>query len=82
MFQGSLSLFYELFQQFEHHGLLDPTNEIDLVSLHHVFIPLINASLLEFRQAWKHHKIRTEGHKTPQELWSNGSSEGPTNEVD
>lgn len=81
LFQGSLALFYELFQQLEQHGVLDPTNEIDLVSLHHVFIPLINASLLQFRQAWMHHKLRTEGNKTPLELWNTGSHERYTDEV-
>ena len=60
----------------ENAGKLDPDDEVDLLALHYVYIPLINSSLEEFRQTWMHHKLRTEGNKTPLQLWTTAITEG------
>ena len=52
MFTTCISVFYYLFYSLEDNGLLCPTDEIDLFSLHYVFLPRINAHLETFRQAY------------------------------
>jgi len=37
-----------------------------------MFTPLIQQHLDLFRQGWAHHSMRTEGNKTPQQLWIRG----------
>ena len=66
-------LFYKLFYYLEHHGLLDPINELHLWALHYVFIPRINRSLQEFLNGWNHHPLRTASHKSPQQLFTAGA---------
>ena len=41
-----VSLFYRIFYSLEDAGLLDPSNEADLFSLHFVFISRINRQLV------------------------------------
>ena len=50
VFSGCVSLFYRIFYSLEDAGLLDPSNEGDLFSLHFVFLPRINRQLETFRQ--------------------------------
>ena len=58
-----------LFYFLESHLLLYPIGEVDLFSLHFVFIPRINNSLSQFRASWNNHKLSTEGQKTPNQLY-------------
>ena len=58
---------YEL----EHQGLLDPSNDTDLFSLHYVYVPRINQLLQEFVSAHNHHSISTESNLTPLQLFNN-----------
>ena len=58
-----------LFYFLESHLLLDPIGEVDLFSLHFVFIPRINNSLSQFRASWNNHKLSTKGQKTPNQLY-------------
>ena len=62
-------LYRDLFKFMENTGLLDSLNEVDLLALHHVYLPQINASLTEFRSQWNNHGIRTANHKTQFMLW-------------
>lgn len=66
-------LFYKMFYYLEHHGLLDPINELHLWALHYVFIPRINRSFQEFVNGWNNHPLRTAGHKSPQQLFTAGA---------
>ena len=52
--------------------MLCPSNDTDLFALHYVFIPRINAHLEVFRQAYSRHRLRTEGHSSPLQLWIRG----------
>ena len=72
MFTGCISSFYSLFYSFEDIGLLDIESALDLYALHFVFTPLIQQHLDLFRQGWAHHHMRSEGNKTPQQLWIRG----------
>ena len=72
MFSTCISVFYYLFYSLEDNGLLCPTDEIDLFSLHYVYLPRINAHLEIFRQAYSRHRLRTEGSHSPLQLWLQG----------
>ncbi len=62
-------LYKDLFQFLENGELLDSLNEVDLLVLHYVYLPCINASLAEFKSQWNHHGIRTANHQSPSALW-------------
>lgn len=40
--------------------------------LHMVYLPMINKHLESWRASWIHHPIRTEGNKSPMQLWIGG----------
>jgi hypothetical protein len=63
------ALYKDLFQFLENSELLDSLNEVDLLALHYVYLPRINASLAEFKSQWNHHGIRTANHQSPLALW-------------
>ena len=75
VFMGCISLFYDLFYSMEDSGILDPSNNVDLFALHHVFIPRINAQLDVFRQSYTNHRIRTAGNQSPLQLWTRGMTQ-------
>ena len=66
-------LFYRLFYFLEQQSLLDPLNERDIFVLHYVFVPRINQALTNFQDGWNHHGIRTSGHLSPQQLFTEGA---------
>lgn len=50
-------------------AFLNAADEVDIYSLHYVFIPIIQKQLDVFRQAWACHPLRTERNRSPQQLW-------------
>ena len=62
----------------EAEGLLDPNDDIDLYALHLVYLPKIQAQLDLFRRGWCFHRLRTEGNRTPHQLWIMGLQNLPT----
>ena len=64
---------YRLFYYLEYHGLLNPIDDCHIFALHYVFLPRINKSLLEFKDAWNNHKVRTEQGLTPNQLFTSGA---------
>ena len=64
-----LDLFYSVFCTLEHNGALNPDSELDLYSLHWVFIPHIQRHLQSFKETWNNHGLRTEHNRTPLQLW-------------
>lgn len=71
-FRCACRFFYFLFYEMEEMGILDPDRDADLFALHYVFIPRINIQLLQFKEAWNHHPIRTEHGLSPLQLWHRG----------
>ena len=61
--------FKSIFYQLECKSVLDPSNDIDLFCLHHVFLPILNKSHREFVAAHNNHKISTEENKTPVQIF-------------
>ena len=73
VFSSCTGNLYHLFYSLEDEGLLDPIDEVDLFCLHLVFIPRLNQQLEFFRAAYCRHKLRTEHHMTPLQLWTRGA---------
>lgn len=65
-------VYYALFYEMEDSGVLNPDYDGDLFSLHYLFLPRINAQLLQFVNAWNRHPLRTENGLTPLQLWNGG----------
>ena len=65
-------LHYSFIGFLEQQELLDPLNERDKFVLHYVFVPRINQALVTFQEGWNHHGIRTSGHLSPQQLFTEG----------
>lgn len=76
MLQNCTGKYYQAFYAMEDDGSLDVNNEVDMFCLHYVFLPVINHSLSCFRETWIHHRIRTEGNLTPEQLWRRGIIQG------
>lgn len=72
VFVSCVCVFYHLFYHLEDTNLLDPTNALDLFSLHFVYLPYINYSMKLFVEAWCHHSMRSSGNSTPNQLWISG----------
>ena len=66
------NLYQTIFLSLESAGYLDLNSDIDLFSLHYVFLPRINRSLTFFIDGWNHHPLSTEKNRTPNQLWISG----------
>lgn len=65
------STYHTLFQSMEATGVLDPDCEVDLFTLHCLYLPRINHLLDEFTKAWNRHPLRTEHNWSPYKIWTN-----------
>lgn len=72
VFRCVCHLYYYIFYAMESTGILDTNNPVHLFTLHLIFIPRINKALDEFREAFNHHKVRTERNCSPNQMWING----------
>jgi hypothetical protein len=54
---------------------LDITNNVYLFCLHLVYLPRINYTLKVFVEGWNNHKVRTENHLTPLQIYTKGMIE-------
>ena len=70
--QGVTLLYYRLFYYLEQWDLLNPLDNRHLYALHYMFLPRINRSITEFKNAWNFHSIRTASHKSPHQLFTAG----------
>lgn len=67
-----ISVFYNLFYEMEDEGLLDINEDVHIFCLQFLFIPLINAHLRTFQNAWNKHSVRTDGYGSPERIWLDG----------
>ena len=72
VYQGVIKLYHGLFYYLEETGLLDPSNELHLFSLHYVYLPRIRRHLDTWKKAWNAHPLRSENGSTPLQLWTAG----------
>lgn len=63
------SVYSPIFYDLEASRLLDPDNRTDLFCLHYVYLPRIDRTLQEFKDAYNHHALSTEGNATPMQLY-------------
>jgi hypothetical protein len=65
--EQALCAYISLFEDFVLLGF-NIENRVQMFVLHYLFMDRINESLIDFRNAWNNHKIRTENNKTPIQL--------------
>lgn len=75
LFASCVYIYYCVFYFLEESGDLDVSDNVDLFSLHYVFLPRMNQHLHIFASSWNDHPIRTARNKTPNQLWIMGSIE-------
>lgn len=68
VFRGCTVLYYQLFQYMEDSGILNVDDEVQLFSLHSIFLPRVNDSLQQFLTMWNHHPLGTECNQSPIQL--------------
>ena len=73
VFLKVLQKFYKIFYHMEDHGIFEIGNPIHLFALHHTFLKRIDCDLKHWCSTHNGHRIRTERHKTPMQLWISSS---------
>ena len=69
VFGSVIKLYYDIFYQLENLELLDPSSELDLLSLHYVFVPKIKKHLNIWKDGWVNHKLLSEARYTSLQLF-------------
>ncbi|XP_041864795.1 uncharacterized protein LOC121654644 [Melanotaenia boesemani] len=64
--------YYELLHTLETDGLLDISSTEDLFCVHYTVLPGLQTDLGIFTQGWNHHPLRTEGNRSPEQMWQIG----------
>ena len=64
-----VSRFLNIFLFLESNGYFDPDNEVHLLALHRVYLPLINSAIEEFVRQWNNHPLTSEFHYSLLQLW-------------
>ena len=76
VYEGVLSLHYQLFYFMEDNEILDPLSDVHIAALHRVFLPKINSKLEVWRKAWPNHRMRTT-RSSPIRMWVAGQLQNP-----
>ena len=69
VYEGVVGFYHSLFNHMESVNILDADNDMQIFSLHMVFIPRINKHLQSWQRAWVKHPLRTEQNLSPEQLW-------------
>ena len=75
LYSSCICFFYSFFYFLEDLSLLDCNNPVDLYIMHLLFLPVIQKQLNLFKDGWANHALRTEGNRTPLQLWILGLSQ-------
>ncbi|XP_050958050.1 uncharacterized protein LOC127159193 [Labeo rohita] len=67
-----ISKYYNALHSLEMDHLLDVSSREDLLTVHLTFLPKLKADLEAFVEGWNNHPLRTEGNKTPEQIWHSG----------
>ncbi|XP_053370276.1 uncharacterized protein LOC128544241 [Clarias gariepinus] len=67
-----ISKYYNALHSLDMDHLLDVSSREDLLTVHLTFLPKLKADLEAFVEGWNNHPLRTEGNKTPEQLWHSG----------
>ena len=71
VYEGILSMYYQLFYFMEDQGLLVPFNNLHIAALHYLYLQKIKEKLEAWRNAWSRHHVRTVK-SSPMRLWVSG----------
>jgi hypothetical protein len=66
-----LTSFHLIFEYLHANGIYDSDDPIDQFTIAFVYLPILRRSLSKFVRVWNHHKLRSEGHRTPSQLYLN-----------
>ena len=66
-----LTSFHLIFQYLHANGIYNSDDPIDQFTIAFVYLPILRRSLSKFVRVWNHHKLRSEGHRTPSQLYLN-----------
>lgn len=72
VFLGVLYHFKQLFDDMVDQNILDIYDDIQLFSLHYIFLPRIERSIQEFVNQMNHRPVSTENNKSPMQMWHEG----------
>lgn len=72
LWRGLTNVYHQLFSFLEEERIIICTNERHMWALHYVYMPIINRDIEMFRQQWNNHGLRTEGHRTPRQIFVEG----------
>ena len=64
-----VSRFLNIFMYLEHVQWLDVDEEIHILALHLIYIPIINEAIDLFVEEWNNHPISTQSNYSPRQLW-------------
>ena len=79
----SVSIKYKnYFEKMEADGAINIHDLISKFVLQFLFLPRMNHDLMQFVDAWNHHKLSTEGNKTPLQLWKLNEKKIPVDATD
>ena len=70
--KNMVTYYRNIFYYLEQCQALDILAESHLFALHYVFLPRINQTFTELSQSWNNHPMRTEGNRSPRQLWHSG----------
>ena len=66
------SRFVNIFLYLEQQHVFNPDNELHLLTLHLVYLPLVNNALNAFVEQWNSHPVTSACNYTPTQLWVRG----------
>ena len=66
------SRFVNIFLYLEQQSVFNPDNELHIMALHLVYLPLINNALNAFVEQWNSHPVTSACNYTPTQLWIQG----------
>lgn len=66
------SKYYNLLHSFEENGFLDISSTDDIFCVHYTFLQRLKKDLEIFTEGWNHHPLRTEGNRSPIQMWETG----------
>lgn len=66
---GLIEKWYNFFKDLEDYHQLNVDNPVHIWLLHHLFLGALNEEAQRWAAAWNCHKIRTEGNRTPREIF-------------
>jgi hypothetical protein len=67
-----VSRFLNIFLHLESVQWLDPDDDIHLMALHIIYLPIINQAIEQFVDQWNNHPLSTESNFSPRQLWALG----------